>query len=117
VRVGLFPFVIAAGAAALATLAAGVFLLFRGGRPLNWARILLILVPLAVVDGIACLYFMVSAGLSHSSAAISSAPVKCLAATGILVVLPATVLVTARHLQLRRQREKGPPPGDAAPPP
>jgi hypothetical protein len=109
VRIGLFPFVLAAGATALALLAVGMFLIFRGKRPLGWFPILLVLVPLAVVDGIVCLYFMVSAGLSHSAAAIRETPVKCLAATAGLVVLPAVVLVTLRLRRPGGPRNPGPP--------
>jgi hypothetical protein len=109
VRIGLFPFVLAAGAAALALLAVGVFLTFRGKRPMGWAPILLMIVPLAVVDGIVCLYFMVSAGLSHSAAAIEETPAKCLAATAGLVILPAIALVVARRFRSGGPRDPGPP--------
>ena len=107
--IGLFPLVIVAAAAALSGLALSLIPVFRGGRPLSWARILLILVPLAVLDGIACLWFVISAGLSHSAAAITAVPMKCLGATVALVVLPAVVLVV-----VRRKRAGGP--GNPGPP-
>lgn len=108
-RIGLFPFVLAAGAAALAGLVVGGVLLFRGKRPLGWLPIILVLVPLAVIDGIVCLFFMISAALSHSAAAIEETPTKCLASTAGLVVLPAIALLAARRLRSGGPRNPGPP--------
>lgn len=115
-RIGLFPFVVAAAAAALALVVVGVSRLLRGGRPLGWISILLVLLPLSVVNGIVCLYFMISAGLSHSATSLHAYPWKCLGSTAVLVVLPSILLVTVRHGQRRRQKKASPPPGDAPAP-
>jgi hypothetical protein len=61
---------------------------------------------LLLADVFICLYFLVSAGLSHSSTAIRLANWKCLLSFFTIVVLPMLLLVHFRYLRRKSLKKK-----------
>ncbi len=97
--IGIFPFTVLLALLAVAGLAYSALVLYKrmkGGHPLGWKQILLVSIPLLVVDGLVCLYIMLSAALSHSGQLIRIAPIKCAAATAVIFVLPMIALILYR---------------------
>jgi len=97
--IGIFQFaIVIALMACAASVYSGIYVFRRIKRkqPLSWKQILLALAPLLVLDGLVCLYYMISAGLSHSAHLLEADPVKCAAATAAIVVLPMLILIFFR---------------------
>jgi hypothetical protein len=97
--IGILPFVFLLTLLATAGITYSGFFKYRrlkGGHPPGWNQILLVSIPLLVVDGLVCLYILLSAALSHSERLIRLAPVKCGTATAVIFVLPMIVLILYR---------------------